>query len=166
VRFNAAFFNVLKKSTVAFNGDTTAHTGYGVDFAGGSSQNLVKLSTVYGNADEGIHFGSGAVENTVSTCEVCGNFRESLYVLDGRDHVIQDTTAGHDCYGQVSGGNSLYLKDSVHTYLLRNTFNKVQVHVTGDARGTLFLTNIFNVAYVEDCYVPTGLCPSGTMVIP
>jgi hypothetical protein len=168
IRFNnSAQYNFVHDTVTGVNGNFSTHVGYGVDFAGSAMANFLLRVIVLGNADEGIHIGTNANLNHVNASVSCGNFRESLYVLGAAWNNIFGNDIGADCYGYTAGSTSMYMKDGAANYFEWNHFHKGAAHVTGNSYKSMFLFNTYDggSSYQEDCYVPTGQCPSFTITV-
>jgi parallel beta-helix repeat protein len=136
IRLQAGHHNRLTDNHVHRNGDSASHTGYGIDVAGGSTDNLLQGNRVHDNADEGIHIGTGGHRNRLIGNHVYANFRENIYILRSDGGVFQhNTTHG--------GANSLFLKHSAFNRLERNTFRDRTAAIRGDSHDNQFVNNDF-----------------------
>jgi parallel beta-helix repeat protein len=70
IRLQGAHHNRLIDNQVHHNGDSSGHTGYGIDVAAASTANVLQGNRVHDNADEGIHVGAGSDQNTLLTFPV------------------------------------------------------------------------------------------------
>lgn len=137
LRLRQAHRNRIINNTLHDNGDFTAHTGYGIDVAGGATENLFQENQVSHNADEGIHVGAGSHRNTFVGNVVSDNFRENLYVLRAEWNVFRNNTL------RQGGTNSLFLKHAAFNRFEHNTFSDSAAVVRGDAHENAFLQNDF-----------------------
>lgn len=136
IRLQGAHQNRLIDNHVHHNGDSAGHTGYGIDIAGGSTDNLLQGNRVHDNADEGIHIGTGSHRNALIGNHVYANFRENIYILWSDGGIFQhNTTHG--------GSNSLFLKHSAFNRLERNTFRDRTAAIRGDSHDNQFVDNDF-----------------------
>lgn len=137
LRLRQAHHNRIVNSTLQENGDFTAHVGYGIDVAGGSTENLFQENQVLHNADEGIHIGAGSHRNTFIGNLVSDSFRENLYVLRAQENVFRNNTL------RQGGTNSLFVKHAAFNRFEHNTFSDSAAVVRGDAHENIFLQNDF-----------------------
>jgi len=140
IRLRAASGNVIADSVTSRNGNFITHEGYGIDVAGGSTNNILQGNTVQGNADEGIHIGRGSHRNRLTENVVTDNHRESLYLLAADGGVFLRNTLGG------TGVNSLYLKDSSSNYFEGNAFVGKTARIIGDSHDNQFVGNTFSGA--------------------
>jgi hypothetical protein len=118
------------------NGDPVRHVGYGIDVAGGASDNRIMNVDVHHNADEGIHVGSGADRNLISASKVHDNFRENVYFLSNRGNVLE----GSELTG--GGAAAVYMKHARDARLSRNTVRDRPIVVRGATSGTRIAENV------------------------
>ncbi len=124
------------------NGDRAAGVGYGIDLADGSAGNVLDRVSVHHNADEGIHLGRGATANRITSSEIYENFRENVYVLAGRDNVIESCTI------RKGGSSSIYVKNSNGTVVARSRIEGRPILVRGASVGTRLVDDTLDGAGV------------------
>jgi parallel beta-helix repeat protein len=139
IRLRQAHGNRLIDNVAHHNGDATAHIGYGIDVADGSTANLLQGNRVHHNADEGIHIGAGSHRNTLLANQVHDNFRENLYVLRAEGGVFRDNVTR-------GGGNSLLLKHASFHRFEGNRFYDRTALIRGDSHDNQFSGNAFIAA--------------------
>ncbi|HEY8517990.1 MAG TPA: right-handed parallel beta-helix repeat-containing protein [Candidatus Binatia bacterium] len=122
------------------NGDFKARVGYGIDFAGGASRNVLDHVQVFRNADEGIHLGSGAHENQIIDSQVYDNARENVYFLRNHGNVLKRSEL------RGAGSTSVYIKDASRTVLEGNRIDGALVHIRGASRETQLIDNLLSSA--------------------
>ncbi len=137
IRLRAARATAITGNVLTRNGDFTRHVGYGIDLAGGSTDNLLEHNRVEQNADEGVHIGTGGHGNRLIGNVIGDNHREGLYVLGAHRGLFRQNTLGG------RGGNSLYLKDSRGNRFEDNRFIARPARVIGDSRDNVFAGNVF-----------------------
>jgi parallel beta-helix repeat protein len=136
IRLQGAHHNRLIDNQVHHNGDSTRHTGYGIDVAAASTANVLQGNRVHDNADEGIHVGAGSDRNTLIGNHVYANFRENIYVLRANGGVFQhNVTHG--------GVNSLFLKHAAFNRFEHNTFRDRTAVLRGDSHDNQLVSNDF-----------------------
>lgn len=136
IRLRGVHRNRILDNNVHHNGDTIAHSGYGIDVAAGSTDNLFQGNHIHHNADEGIHIGTGSHRNMLIGNQVYDNFRENIYVLGAERGVFKENlTQGR--------GNSLYLKHAALHRFENNTFRDRTAVIRGDSHDNQFIGNDF-----------------------
>jgi hypothetical protein len=130
IRLNGASRVELTKIVAHGNGDVRTRVGYGIDVAGGASNNRIARAKVFGNADEGVHIGSHARGNRIVESEVYENGRENIYVLDGIENVIEACTL------RGAGNAAIYIKHSKATVVSRSRVFDRPIVIRGAASGT------------------------------
>lgn len=136
IRLQGAHHNRLIDNQVHHNGDSSGHTGYGIDVAAASTANGLQGNRVHDNADEGIHVGAGSDQNTLISNHVFANFRENLYVLRANGGVFQHIITH-------GGVNSLFLKHAVFNRFENNAFHDRTEALRGDSHGNQLVNNDF-----------------------
>ncbi len=137
IRLREAQRNRIIASRAHHNGHPTTHVGYGIDVAGGSTDNLFQDNLIHDNADEGIHIGNGGHRVTLIGNRVYDNFRENIYVL-GSDRGL---FKGNATWG--GGANSLFLKHSAFHQLENNSFRDRTALIRGESHDNHFINNDF-----------------------
>lgn len=119
------------------NGDPGEREGYGIDVAGGSSDNVITRVNVHHNSDEGIHVGAHAARNRISDARVHDNGRENVYFLGCTDNRLERSTMR----GSGVGNASVYVKFASGTVLEGNTIEGGVIQIRGGSRGTTLIDN-------------------------
>ena len=137
IRLREAHRNRIINTEVSRNGNFTAHSGYGIDVAKGSTENYFEGNRINHNADEGIHIGTGGHRTTMVNNEVSDNFRENIYVLRSNHGIFQKNT--------TRGGkaNSVYLKHGAFHRFEQNQFFDRPTRIRGNAHDNQFIDNTF-----------------------
>jgi parallel beta-helix repeat protein len=158
IRLRAARGNTITGNVLTRNGDFTRHVGYGLDVAGGSTDNLVENNRIQQSADEGVHIGAGSHGNRLVGNTITGNYRENLYVLGSDRGFFSRNTLGS------RGSKSLYLKDSSGNRFEGNRFESGLAHVIGDSRDNLFTGNTFSGTGIRFQDYKGGAGPRGNRI--
>ncbi len=141
------------------NGDPSRREGYGVDVAGGASDNVLEGLRVHHNADEGIHVGSGSDRNRVVGARVYANERENVYFLSNRGNRLEGSTLR----ASGAGHASVYVKNASELTLERNRIEAGPIHIRGASRTVRLVENALSGAgVVVQAY--EGLRPVGVEV--
>jgi parallel beta-helix repeat protein len=136
IRLREAHRNQIINNDAHHNGDSARHVGYGIDVAGGSTENVFQGNQIHHNADEGIHIGAASHRNTLVGNQVYDNFRENIYVLRSEGGLFKDNVTR-------GGKNSLLLKHAALHRFEHNTFHDRSVLIRGDSHDNQLIGNQF-----------------------
>jgi parallel beta-helix repeat protein len=136
IRLREAHRNLIINNDTHQNGDAIGHTGYGIDVAGGSTENSFQGNRIHHNADEGIHIGAGSHRNTLLGNQVYDSFRENIYVLRSEGSLFKENVTR-------GGKNSLLLKHAALHRFENNTFHDRTALIRGDSHDNQFMGNEF-----------------------
>lgn len=113
------------------NGRNVEHVGYGIDVAGGASDNVIEKADVHDNADEGIHVGTDSRNNRISDSSSHDNFRENVYFLQNAGNVLERSHV----YG--GGAAGVYVKHAQGTHIVDTEVRDRSINVRGASTDTL-----------------------------
>ena len=133
--------NIISSNVVTANGDSVAHSFYGIELSNASSYTIISGNTVTNNADEGIHVGTGADISAILANTIRDNFRENLYILDADSIQIIGNTIGST--SSSISTNALYIKNASYWTITDNIFQRKRVHITGSSVGNIFANNSY-----------------------
>lgn len=136
IRLREAHRNQIINNDAHHNGDSAGHVGYGIDVAGGSTENILQGNQVHHNADEGIHIGAASHRNTLVGNRVYDNFRENIYVLHAERGLFKDNVTR-------GGKNSLLLKHAAFHRFENNAFHDRTALIRGDSHDNQLIGNEF-----------------------
>ena len=136
IRLREAHRNLIINNDAHHNGDSTSHVGYGIDVAGGSTENSFQGNRIHHNADEGIHIGAASHRNTLVGNQAYDNFRENIYVLRSERGVFKENITH-------GGKNSLLLKHAAFHRFENNAFHDRTALIRGDSHDNQFVGNDF-----------------------
>lgn len=124
------------------NGNAKRHTGYGIDFARGASDNILVGVHIHENADEGIHFGPAASRNQVAGSEIYDNYRENIYFLENSGNVVRGSVL------RGGGAAAAYIKHAPGTRLVGNRIEGRPVQLRGRSDGVVLSGNTLHGAAI------------------
>jgi parallel beta-helix repeat protein len=137
IRLRDAHRNRIIGNHAHHNGDLIQHAGYGIDVAGGSTDNLFQENLVHDSADEGIHVGTGGHGNSFIGNKSYDNFRENIYLLRSDRGLYR----GNTTWG--GRANSLFVKHSSFNRFENNTLRDRPVLLRGESHDNQFIANEF-----------------------
>lgn len=107
---------------------------YGIDLAGGTTNNVVRRNLVRDNRDEGIHLGESH-RNKVIKNTFADNKRENVYLLRSNGNLLKGNLV------DPSNSAAIFVKHSSRNRFVRNWIEDAALQVRGDSKRNAFVDN-------------------------
>jgi hypothetical protein len=123
------------------NGQPARRSSYGVDFAQGAKDNMVKNTWIHDAFDEGVHFGSGSEGNRIIENTIENNFDEQVYLLNTTQNVVFANF--------ISGGRVSVFVDGASANTVKENLGDRLLQVRAGAANNEFKENTFRSVRFE-----------------